>query len=119
MQILGYIILGIAAGVLSGFLGIGGGGIIIPVLVYMFGLTQHQAQGTSLAALLPPIGLLAFLKYYQNGCADLKIGLIIAAGFFFGGLLGAVFAQPIPDVMLKRIFGIFLFVIAARMCFGR
>ena len=65
MQILGYIILGIAAGVLSGFLGIGGGVIIIPVLVYMFGLTQHQAQGTSLAALLPPIGLLAFLKYWQ------------------------------------------------------
>lgn len=119
MQILVYIILGLVAGVLSGFLGIGGGVIIIPILVYVFGLTQHQAQGTSLAALLPPIGLLAFLKYYYSGHADLKIGLLIAAGFFFGGLLGAIFAQPIPDITLKRIFGIFLIIVAIRMCIGK
>ncbi len=119
MQILIYIILGLAAGVLSGFLGIGGGVIIIPILVYVFGLTQHQAQGTSLAALLPPIGLLAFLKYYYSGNANLKIGLLIAARFFVGGLLGAILAQPIPDVLLKRIFGVFLLVIAIRMCIGK
>ncbi|PIU52054.1 permease [Candidatus Desantisbacteria bacterium CG07_land_8_20_14_0_80_39_15] len=119
MQILSYIILGLTAGVLSGFMGIGGGVIIIPILVYVFGLTQIQAQGTSLAALLPPIGLLAFLRYYYSGNADLKVGLLIAAGFFFGGLLGAIFAQPVPDVLLKRIFGIFLLIIAVRMCIGK
>jgi len=119
MQIIACVILGLAAGVLSGFLGIGGGVIIIPMLVYVFGFTQHQAQGTSLAALLPPIGLLAFLKYYYSGNANLKMGLIIGSGFFLGGLLGAIFAQPVPDILLKRIFGVFLLIIAIRMCIGR
>jgi hypothetical protein len=115
MGIIGYIVLGLTAGILSGFLGIGGGVIIIPALVYIFGMTQLQAQGTSLATLLPPIGLLAFLKYYQCGHADVKIGLLIAAGFFFGGLIGANFALPIPGLVLKRIFGVFLIIIALRM----
>ncbi|PIU51349.1 permease [Candidatus Desantisbacteria bacterium CG07_land_8_20_14_0_80_39_15] len=119
MEIFSYIIIGLAAGVLSGFFGIGGGVIIIPALVYIFGFTQHQAQGTSLAALLLPIGLFAFLKYYYSGNANLKIGLFIAAGFFLGGLLGAIFAQPVPDVLLKKFFGIFLLIIALRMCIGK
>ena len=119
MEIFSYIILGLVSGIVGGFLGIGGAVIIVPALVYIFGLTQHQAQGTSLAALLPPIGLLAFLKYYYNNNATLKVGLFIAAGFFFGGLIGAIFAQPIPDTLLRRIFGVFLLIVAARMCIGK
>lgn len=119
MNIVGYILLGLIAGVFSGFLGIGGGTIIIPVMVYIYGMTQHQAQGTTLALMVLPIGLLAALKYYVNGNVNLKMALFICIGFFIGGFIGASFAQPLPDLWLKRCFGIFLVFVAVKMIIGR
>ena len=119
MGIYSYIIVGLVAGVASGLLGIGGGTIIIPVLVYIFGLTQHQAQGTTLALMVLPIGLLAALRYYYSGNVDIKMAAYICIGFFIGGLLGAIFAQPLPDLFLKKAFGIFLLFVALRMILGR
>lgn len=118
MQII-YVSLGIIAGIFSGFLGIGGGTILIPVLVYFFGLTQHQAQGTTLAIMVPPIGLLAAIKYYIEGNVKLSMAIFICLGFFFGGLIGAQFVHKIPHILLKRIFGGFLLFIAARMILGK
>lgn len=119
MNIISYILLGLMAGIFSGFLGIGGGTIIIPVMIYIFGMTQHAAQGTTLALMVLPIGLLAALKYYWSGNVDIKMALFICSGFFIGGFIGAVFAQPIPDLWLKRFFGIFLLCIAVKMIMGR
>jgi len=110
-----YLLLGLIAGVFSGFLGIGGGTIIIPALVYIFGLTQHQAQGTTLAIMVPPIGLLAALRYYYNGDVNIPIAVFVAIGFLVGGLIGASFVKPIPDLILKKIFGIFLMLIKIKM----
>jgi len=119
MNILSYIILGLAAGIASGFLGIGGGIIVIPALVFIFGLTQHQAQGTTLALMIPPIGLLAALKYYSEGNVKVSIAAFICVGFFIGGLIGASFVQKIPDVVLKRIFGIVMLLLSIKMIWGK
>ena len=115
MNIILYIILGLIAGITSGFLGIGGATIIIPALVFIFGLTQHQAQGTTLALMVPPIGLLAALKYYYSGNVNLNMAIYICLGFFVGGFLGAIFVDPIPDPLLKKLFGGFLLLVALRM----
>ncbi len=112
-----YIFLGLVAGILSGVFGIGGGTILIPALVFLFGLTQHQAQGTTLALMVPPIGLLAAIRYYQAGNVKLNIAAFVCLGFFFGALLGAHYIQNVPDPILKRFFGIFMVIIGARMIF--
>jgi hypothetical protein len=117
INILPYILLGLAAGTASGLIGIGGGIIIVPALVILFGFSQHSAQGTTLALMVPPIGLLAAWTYYNKGYVDLKIALFICIGFFVGGLLGAKMATAISPGSLKRIFGIALFVISLRMMF--
>jgi uncharacterized membrane protein YfcA len=114
-----YIALGLVAGIASGLLGIGGGLILIPAMVYIFGLTQHQAQGTTLALMVPPIGLLAALKYYQAGNVKLGMALFICVGFFVGGLLGAIVVEKMPDVILKRSFGVILFLASLKMIFGK
>lgn len=114
-----YIILGIVAGIFGGMFGIGGGTILIPALVYLFGLTQHQAQGTTLAIMVPPIGLLAALRYYIEGNVKLGMALFICLGFFLGGLIGAHFIQRVPDLTLKRLFGVYLALIAIRMIMGK
>jgi uncharacterized membrane protein YfcA len=114
-----YISLGLFAGILGGMFGIGGGAILIPALVYLFGLTQHQAQGTTLAILVPPIGLLAALRYYYAGNVKLGMAGFICLGFFVGGLLGAQLIQNVPDPMLKKMFGAFLLIVAARMIFSK
>ncbi len=112
-----YIIVGIVAGICGGMFGIGGGTILIPVLVYLFGLTQLQAQGTTLAIMVPPIGLLAALRYYYSGNVKLGMAAFICLGFFVGGLIGANFVQNIPEPLLKKIFGVFLLLISLRMIF--
>lgn len=119
MDIALYVVVGLAAGIASGFLGIGGGVVIIPILVYFFGLTQHQAQGTTLALMIPPIGLLAALKYYRDGNVDIRIAAFICIGFFIGGLLGAYLVSPIPDHILRRVFGVFLLGISLKMMLGK
>lgn len=117
MEILGLILLGITAGSLSGLLGVGGATIMIPALLIIFKMTQHMAQGTSIVALLLPVGLLAAVKYWQAGNINIKFALFIALGFLVGGYIGAVFAQPIPDIILRKIFGIFLLIIAIQIIF--
>jgi hypothetical protein len=112
-----YVALGLLAGILSGIFGIGGGIILIPALVFMFGLTQLQAQGTTLAVMIPPIGLLAAMQYYQHGHVKLAIAGFICVGFFIGGFLGANLAQNLSDPLLKKMFGIFLFLVSLRMMF--
>ena len=119
MQILLYILVGLIGGVASGFFGIGGGIILVPALVLLFGLTQHQAQGTTLALMLPPIGLLAALKYYSEGNVNIKIAAFICLGFLFGGYLGAVLVHHVPDTTLKRVFGYILFFISLKFMFVR
>lgn len=113
------IALGIIAGIFSGFFGLGGGVILIPAFVYMLGMSQHQAQGTTLALMVPPIGLLAAIRYYQAGDVNIKIAAFVCAGFFVGGLLGAQCASFVPDMMLKKIFAIFLIAVAVKMLISK
>ena len=117
MIILWAILTGVAVGILSGLVGIAGGAVLVPILYYGFKMNQHLAQGTTLAVLLPPTGLLAFLKYYKAGNADLKIGLLIALGLFVGGYFGGLWAQKIPDMLLRRIFAVLLAATAVKMYF--
>ena len=114
-----YVALGLGAGVCAGIFGIGGGTILIPALVYLFGLTQHQAQGTTLAIMVPPIGLLAALRYYYSGNVKLNMAGFVCLGFFIGGLMGAHLVQNVPEPLLKRLFGVFLLAISVRMIMGR
>jgi uncharacterized membrane protein YfcA len=114
-----YILLGVVAGIFSGLIGIGGGIIIVPALVLLFGLSQHAAQGTTLALMVPPIGLLAALAYYKQGFVDLKIAAFVCIGFFLGGFLGAKFALGIPETILKKIFGAVLLLASLKMILGK
>lgn len=114
-----YITLGVIAGIFGGMFGIGGGTILIPALVYLFGLSQHQAQGTTLAIMVPPIGLLAALRYWQAGNVKLSMAVFICLGFFIGGLIGANFVQNLSDSLLKRLFGIYLLFVSVEMILGR
>ena len=116
-NILLYLLLGLVAGILSGLIGIGGATIVIPALVLMFGLSQHMAQGTTLALMVPPIGILAAWTYYQKGLVDLKIAGFVCLGFLLGGLIGAKLAIGIPEQILKKMFGIFLLSVSLRMIF--
>lgn len=114
-----YILLGLTAGTFSGIVGLGGGVVIIPALVFLFGMTQHQAQGTTLALLVPPIGILAAYTYYQQGYVDLKVAALICAGFIFGGWIGAKLAVNMPQDILKKVFAISLFLISIKMFFSK
>jgi uncharacterized membrane protein YfcA len=114
-----YLILGVLAGILSGLVGIGGGVVIVPALVFLFGFSQQSAQGTTLALMVPPIGILAAWTYYRQGHVDLKIAGFVCLGFLLGGLLGARFASGLSNVMLERIFGIALLLISLKMLFAR
>lgn len=118
MQSILLLALGLVAGVASGLVGIGGGIIVVPALVFLFHLSQHQAQGTTLALLVPPIGLLAAWAYYQQGFVDIRIAALICVGFVLGGLLGAKLSLGLSDTTLQRVFGVALLIIGARMIFG-
>jgi uncharacterized membrane protein YfcA len=113
------LLIGLVVGMISGVVGIGGGILIIPALVYMLGMNQYKAQGTSLGALLAPVGLLAFLEYYRRGQADLRVALLLAVGFFVGGYFGAVGAAHIPELWLRRIFAVTLVAVGGRMWFSQ
>lgn len=114
-----FVLLGLAAGVFGGMMGLGGGLIIIPALVYLFGFTQHQAQGISLAAMVPPITLLAAWQYYSKGHVKLDVAGFICLGFFVGGFIGAYFVQGIPGPVLKRIFGVMLLLVSMRLIMSK
>ncbi|MGC8866194.1 MAG: TSUP family transporter [Bacteroidales bacterium] len=109
------IAIGLIAGIFSGIVGLGGGIIIIPALIYLVGLTQKEAQGTSLALMLPPIGLLAAINYYKAGAMNLKYAIVIAVAFLLGGYLGSRIALGLSDQTLRKIFAFALLILGMRM----
>jgi hypothetical protein len=113
------VLVGVVVGVFSGVVGIGGGILFVPALVWLLGMDQHRAQGTSLGALLAPVGLFAFLEYYRSGNADIRVAALLAVGFLVGAYFGAVWAQAIPEVLLRRIFAVMLVAVGAYMFFYR
>jgi len=113
--ILVLILVGLAAGTLSGLVGVGGGIIIVPALVFFLGFSQSAAQGTSLGLLLLPVGILAVINYYNKGFIDLKVVGIMSAAFVFGGWLGSKLALSISQDMVKKIFAVVLFYAAFKM----
>lgn len=119
MAIVYYLALGLAAGALSGLVGIGGGIVIVPALVMFAGFTQQAAQGTTLALLVLPIGLLGAWEYYRQGYVDLRVAGLIALGFVLGSLGGARLAIGLPTLALKRIFGGALLLIGLKMLLSR
>ena len=111
------ILIGIAAGVLSGMVGVGGGLIVVPSLIYFLGFSQHSAKGTSLGMILLPVGILGVLQYYKQGNVDFKIVGILAIGFLAGSYFGSKVALSISQEMLKKVFAIFMLLIALKMLF--
>ena len=109
------IVIGILAGILSGFMGVGGGVIIVPALVYVLSMTQHEAQGTSLFILLLPVGILAVNNYWRSGNINWKFGLIIAFTFVLGGYIGSKIALRISPAIVKLTFGLLMAYVSFRM----
>ena len=110
-------LIGLAAGILSGLLGLGGAIIIIPALVLFLGYSQQSAQGTALLMMVLPVGALAAYQYYKEGYVEIKTALIMAVFFFIGGYFGARFATEIPQSLLKKLFAVMLIVLAIKMLF--
>jgi len=109
------LIIGLFAGILSGLVGVGGGLIIVPALIFFLGYSQHQAQGTSLGLLLLPVGILAVLNYYNKGYIDIKVVAVMSIAFVLGGWLGSKIALRLPADTVKKIFAIFLFYSALKL----
>jgi uncharacterized membrane protein YfcA len=112
------ILIGLAAGFLGGMVGIGGGVIIVPALVLLFGLSQHNAQGISLAMMLFPVGLFGVLNYYKKGYVDFKYAGLIAVGFLIGSYLGSKFSLTLPQELVKKIFAVVMILLALKMLFS-
>jgi uncharacterized protein len=117
-MMLGLVVLGLAIGTISGMVGVGGGIFLVPALHYLFKFSQHEAQGTSIAVLVPPIGIFAALEYYRHGHVRLPVVAWLAAGFLVGALIGAVLANQIDENLLRRLFATFMLFIALQMLFS-
>lgn len=113
-----FLCIGLVGGVSSGFFGIGGGIVIVPALIYWAGFSQHRATGTSLAVLLPPIGLAATIEYYRNGNVDLSAAMCVAATMFVGSWVGAHFANQMEGPKLRLLFGLFVTSLGFYLIFG-
>ncbi|MBO9684239.1 MAG: sulfite exporter TauE/SafE family protein [Flavisolibacter sp.] len=109
------VIIGLAAGILSGLVGVGGGIIVVPALVFFLSFSQQQAQGTSLGLLLLPVGILAVFNYYRQGQIDFRVIGIMAVAFVIGGWLGSKWALSLSEITVKRIFAVILFYSAFKM----
>ncbi len=114
-----YMVLGLVAGVFSGLIGVGGGVIIVPALVFLFGFSEHTAQGTTLALLVPPIGLLAAWTYFQKGYVNIPVAAFICFGFLVGGFFGARFSEHLSNLELERVFGVVMLLISLKMIFAK
>ncbi len=111
------LVIGLVAGVMGGIFGVGGGVLIVPALVLLLHSSQHTAVGTSLGALLPPVGVLGALEYYRRGQINIGHSLWIGLGLLLGAYFGAVFAGRLSDLALRRAFAVFLLLIAGRLFF--
>jgi uncharacterized protein len=113
------VLIGLMAGVFGGMFGVGGAIIMIPALVYFLGVDQHTAQGTSVAIMLPPIGLFAAYNYYKAGQVNIWYAVIIAMAFMVGGYFGSKIAMVLPESIMKKVFGILLILVALKMIFTK
>ncbi len=117
--VIGLVVLGLVAGYLSGLVGIGGGIIMVPVLVFFFGFTQHKAQGTTLALLMIPVGIFGVMNYHKTGNVDIKTALLLCCGFVLGSYLGSKTAISLSQDALRKIFAVLMFIVAIRMFFQK
>jgi uncharacterized membrane protein YfcA len=118
-QILILIIIGLLAGFLSGTMGVGGGLVIVPSLVFILGMSQHLAQGTSLAMMLAPIGIMAVYNYFREGYVNIKYAIILALAFILGAWLGSLFSVNLTGSTLKKIFGVLMLLVGLKMITGK
>jgi len=119
MQVVGLLLVGTLAGVFAGMFGIGGGLIIVPALALLYGMKQHAAVGTSLGALLLPVGALSAWVYWRNGNVNVKYSVLLAAGLLVGAFVGAKLVEPVSDLTLRRMFGAFLLIVSVRMLWAK
>lgn len=113
-----FVVIGLLGGVASGLFGVGGGIVVVPALIYWAGFSQHMATGTSLAVLLPPIGLAATIEYYRHGNVDVRAAILLAVTMFLGAWLGAYFANQMKGPHLRLLFGVFLSVLGIYLVYG-
>lgn len=111
------LLIGFGAGILGGMVGIGGGVVIVPALVYLLGFSQFKAQGTSLALLMFPVGILAVMQYYKQGHVDFRLVAILALGFLLGSVLGSRMALSLPQQTIKKLFAVIILAMAVKMLF--
>lgn len=119
ITLIAMIFVGVLGGIVSGLIGIGGGILMVPLLVFIFGLSQKMAQGTTLAMFVLPISLFSVITYYRHGYVDLRVTALLIIGFIVGSLIGAKFAVRVPDVLLTKIFGILIILIGLKMLFSK
>lgn len=119
MDIIIYVIIGVAAGLLSGLFGIGGGIVIIPGLMFLKGFSQLKAQGTSLIAMLPPVGILAFMQYYKKGNTNILAGVIICIAMLISAKFGGQLANVLPVSVMKKAFGVFVILVGIKIFIGK
>lgn len=112
------VLIGVASGMLSGFVGVGGGVIIVPALVFFLGLSQHNAQGTSLFILLLPVGILAVVNYWKAGEISWKFGIIVSIAFVLGGYIGSKLSLKMSPHLVKFVFGLFMVVVSAKLIYS-
>lgn len=118
-EVITLLLIGLVAGFIGAAFGLGGGIIIVPALIFFMGLTQHQAQGTSLGVLVFPVAILGAFNYYKSGYINVKFILILALAFVVGGYLGSLFSISLSEKLLKKIFGIFILLVSLKMIFEK
>ena len=118
-QVVILMVIGLIAGFVGGTMGVGGGIVMVPALIFVLGFTQHQAQGTSLATMVLPIGILGVVNYYKEGYVNFRFAFILAITFIIGSYLGSKLAVHMPDKMLKQIFGGLIIIVGARLILGK
>jgi uncharacterized membrane protein YfcA len=118
-QLIILLLTGLLAGFVSGAMGVGGGIIIVPSLVFLMGLSQHEAQGTSLGVLVLPVVALGAWNYYRNGYLNVRFAIVLIIAFIIGGFIGSEVAVNLPDRLLRKIFGGVVFILSLKMIFGK
>lgn len=113
------VVVGVLAGIISGFVGVGGGIVMVPAMVWVLGYSQHQAQGTSLAVIMFPVVLLAVRNYYRAGMIDPKVVAVIALAFFVGGFFGSKWSLALPMATVQKVFGVIMLIASIKLIFAK